>query len=518
MTRLAAQPDYHLTPSVGSGGSQVGAAIAIVFGIFLGIFSWFLLGRTNLNTVMIVLGVVVLGSVVSYISWHKMAVLVTIWLFTMSGFRAYAMIYMPFMPDVSVERIIAVWLAVLFALRLLMKRDSIRGPFTLDVLFLLHTAYVLANVMYIGNSIRLHEWAISSLTPFVAYLIGKNMMRQDRDVRFLLIFFLVVSIYYYTQSIAQKFDLDFMVWPRSILDRSKGFWPVGRSRGPFLHPPLFGQMMAMVMMVQFYFFYRIKWRSGRTLMLISILMSGLGLFYTLTRAPWLAAGAGILVMAILRPGYRQLILALGVVIALVTFLGTVQFADQKLVKARLENRLTFENRLAAMSGAVRMWQDHPLVGVGYFNWDKYYGRYHRGEEFPIYGYVTRRAGRFVTPHDIYWARLAEEGVVSMALLWAATGVIWFRFRRLWRIVPQRSWLNRDGLAVFAGVFTAYLVGGAGIDYRYFDLVNAIPYLMAGILYGYRVPEHDPPVPPYRLWTPPAYASISDQSDPTASQV
>jgi O-antigen ligase len=165
-----------------------------------------------------------------------------------------------------------------------------------------------------------------------------------------------------------------------------------------------------------------------------------------------------------------------------------------------------------------MWRDNPLLGVGYFNWDQYYGRYQRGEEIPFYGYISRAAARYLVPHDIYWGRLAEEGIVSLALLWAALGVVWLRFRRLWRIVPGRSWLNRDGLALFAGIFVCYMVGGTGIDFRYFDLVNVIPYLLAGILYGYQVPEHDPLPPPYRLWAPPTFVSSSDQAEPTASHV
>ena len=516
--RSRTHADYHVTPGIESGGSQAVAVIAVVFGVILGVIAWFIMGRTGLDTVMIVLGVIILGAVLSYVSWRNLSLLVVIWLFTMSGFRSFAMIHVPFMPDISVERVIAAWLAVLFSLRLIMKRDTIQGPYTLDVILLLHTAYVLANVMYIGNSIRLHEWAISSVSPFVAYLVGKYMLKRDRDVRILFLFFLVVTVYYYVQSIAQKYDLDILIWPRAILEREKGLWPMGRSRGPFLHPPLFGQMMAMVMLVQFYFFHRIKWRAGRVLLLASILLSSLGLLFTYTRAPWLAAAFGILTLAIMRPGYRQLVLTLAVIVSLAVFFGTVRFTEEKLFRERFQNKMTIENRLAAMSAALRMWRDNPLLGVGYFNWDQYYGRYQRGEEIPFYGYISRAAARYLVPHDIYWGRLAEEGIVSLALLWAALGVVWLRFRRLWRIVPGRSWLNRDGLALFAGIFVCYMVGGTGIDFRYFDLVNVIPYLLAGILYGYQVPEHDPLPPPYRLWAPPTFVSSSDQAEPTASHV
>lgn len=507
----------HLSDDSGR-GMHVGMLLAMGFGLLLAVLSWFLLGRASMTAVVAVLGVGVVGAVLSYISWRNMALLVALWLFTMSGFRAFAMLRMPVLPDISLERVIGVWIVVLFSVRLIMRKDTVKGPYTIDALLFLHTAYVLANVMFIGNQIRMHEWMMSSVSPFAAYLIGKNILRRDSDIRYLLFFLLLVTIYYYIQSIAQRYGWDFLIWPRGILDREKGLWPMGRSRGPFLHPPLFGQVMGMVMLVQFYFFFRIKGGLWRSLLMVSIVLSGLGIMFTYTRAPWVAAAAGIATMAILRPRYRQLTVSLAVVVAILLFFTNVRFEDEKYLQERVGNTRTIENRLAAASAAVRMWRDHPVLGVGYFNWNKEYWRYQRGEEIPFYGYVPRTAARRVVPHDMYWSRLAEEGLVSLALLWAAIGVGFVRFRRLWNVVPERSWLNRDGLALFAAIYVCYLLGGAFIDFRYFDLVNALPYMLAGILYGYQVPEHDPPVDPYRLWTPPTFASSADHSAPTAPQV
>jgi hypothetical protein len=74
-------------------------------------------------------------------------------------------------------------------------------------------------------------------------------------------------------------------------------------------------------------------------------------------------------------------------------------------------------------------------------------------------------------------------------------------------VNDKDWLNRDGLAVMAAAFTAYLVGGMAIDYRYFDMVNALPYLFAGVLFGYEIPTHPPPPPLDTIWSPPDWNRI-----------
>ncbi len=499
-----------------SGGSQVGVGIAIFFGILIGIMSWLLLGRAGLATVMTLLGATVAGAILSYVSWRNMALLICLWLFAMSGFREYAMIYMPFLPDMSIERIMVLWIILLFALRLLLRRDEMQRPDLMDVLMLAHTLYILANLTYIGNKVHTHVWAVSSVTPYLAYLVGKNVMRQDDHIRYLMIFLFVLCGYYYIQSIAQNLHLNFLVFPKAILNRAEGLWPEGRSRGPFLHPPLFGQMIAMILPVQFYFFFRVKMRAARAVAMVSIVLTGLGLLFTYTRGPWFAAGVGVAVLALLRPKYRQVVAALGVLLAVAGFVGLLRYADSAFLQERVSNLMTLENRLAAMSAALRMWRDNPAFGIGFFNWEQFYPFYHRGEEIPLYGYVSRYAGKGVVVHDIFWGRLAEEGLVSVALLGAATTAAWFRFKYLWARVNEKDWLNRDGLAVIAATFAVYLVGGMAIDYRYFDLVNALPYMFAGILFGYQLPKHAPPPPPYALWTAPDWDKIVPHRRATVS--
>jgi O-antigen ligase len=257
--------------------------------------------------------------------------------------------------------------------------------------------------------------------------------------------------------------------------------------------------------VQYYFFFRVKNVLGRSLILLAIVASGLGLLFTYTRAPWIAGAAGILTLTFLRPRYRKLTVGIGALCALAAVVGLLQAINSSFLQDRVANSLTFENRLSAMSAAFRMWRDHPLFGIGYFNWDLVYPDYHRGEYIPLYGYVSWRVGKGVEIHDIFWGRMAEEGIVGMALLGAAATLTFFRIRHLWDRVADTAFLNRDALAVFAGIFITYMVGGMAIDYRYFDLVNVIPYFLIGMLFGYRPPELPPPPPRYPLWTPPYYA-------------
>jgi hypothetical protein len=497
---------YGGSPGLSPGGSHIGVVIAVIFGVLVGVMGWLLIGRAGVTMVTTLLGMVVVGSILSYIAWHNFAFLVTLWLFALSGFRTYAMLPMPFLPDLSVDRVLSVWVVIMFAVRLLVRIERVRGPFVLDVLLLAHAAYILANTMYIGSQAHTHEWSLSSVTPLVGYLMGKNIIYRERELRYLFKFIFVLMIYYAIQSIGQKFNLTFLVWPKTTLDLSVGLHHVGRSRGPFLHPPLFGQIMAMLLPIQIYVYFRVKGRLQKGSVLAVLLMTAMGMLYTYTRAPWVAAIVGLLVLAFLRPRYRQLLLGTGVVVAMAAFLGIVQVveSDSAFLQERFTNLWTIKNRAAALSAAIRIWKDNPLFGVGFFNWGEVYGMYRRGEEILFLGYVERYAGAGIQIHDIYFGRLAEEGIVSIALLGSALGIVWFRIRRLWEQVSEQDVLNRDGLAAIVASLVVYLVGGLAIDFRYFDMVNAIPYLFMGILYGYEVPKHPPPPPPYRLWKPPYF--------------
>lgn len=266
----------------------------------------------------------------------------------------------------------------------------------------------------------------------------------------------------------------------------------------------------MVLPFQFYLYFRMRSVAGRAWVLLAIVLGVFGLLYTYTRAPWIAAAAGLLTLGLLRPGYRQLLGGMGLVVVITAALGLLQLAGSDLLAERVSNTASISSRLAAFSGALRMWLDHPLFGIGWFNWHDVYPDYIRGEEIPFYGYISRHIARYAVIHDMYLGRLAEEGIVSIVLLTAALLLFWRRFRQLWGQVHESDWLNRDGLATIAAVFVVYAVGGAAIDFRYFDLVNVIPYFLGGIMMGYRVSAHPPPPDPYPNWTPPSFRTELDQ--------
>jgi len=489
----------------GSAGSPFGgysadwsraATIAGRVALFCTVFvvTYVLVNRFGLPVLTLVMGGAVAVVLLGYLSLRNISVVLVIWLLSMSGFRTMGMVRMPGLPDFSFDRILLVWIVMVFVLRVASGRDIIKRPYLPDILIILHTTYILVQLHTIGDAIHTHQWVLSNLAPLFGYLFGKYVVKSPEHIRTLLVFLLLLTVYYYVESIAQRYLIYPLIWPKAILDRDVGLFHVGRSRGPVLHPPLFGQMLGMFLLVHFYFLARPLRSWVKTLLGVSLAGSAVGLLFTFTRAPWIAAVVGLMTLAVLRPAYRRLAGIFVVLALLAGAFGALRLADTEFLQERLENTNTLENRFGVMANVLQIARDHPLFGVGYFQVRDYLDQYNQGFYVPMYGYVKKDRGADIPIHDIYIGRLAEEGLFGGFLLLGFFVLVAKAWRRCWRTGPFDNWFNRDLLAFFAAVMVTYLIGGMMIDYRYFDLVNVIFFVLAGIIVGYDAEPTSPSVP------------------------
>lgn len=419
------------------------------------------------------------------VSTHDLSIALCMWIVAMSGLRYVVNMDMPGLPNVTIGRVLLIWIVLMFLLQLTMKRQKLSGPYAVDVLLLMHTIYILLLVV-ITKPTSFTSWVLSNLSPLFGFLYGKYVVKEERHIRNLFYVFLSISIFFYYTAIVEHLGLYAILWPRQILDSSLGLWQPGRARGPVLHPPLFGQLQAMVLLVYFYFLARMQRGGTKILLSISLGLSMLGLLLAYTRGPWLAAAASILLLGVLRPNYRKILGAMAIFGVVIGMLGLYQLANSDFLQERLGAENTFEGRIRFIANSLQIIADYPLTGVGYLNTTHYMAFYSRGVNIPFYGYIRKGAGHHIVPHDIYIGRTADEGLISAGLL-VTIGILVFRaFVRKWRSNPQGEWFNRDSMAVMAAIMVSYLVGGMVIDYRYFDMVNVLMYLMMGIIYGYEV--------------------------------
>jgi len=394
------------------------------------------------------------------------------------------MVNMPGLPDLSLDRILLIWIITIFVLRVVVQGERFQGPYWGDLFLFLHTLYILVQMQFIGSSHHFHEWVLSMFTPMMGFIYGKYTIKKDRELRNLLVFLFLLSIYYSLMSIAQHHSIDPLLWPKTILDKSKGLWHTGRSRGPVLHPPMFGQLIALLLMVNLFFLAKARTVFMRFVYGACFAGSMLGSLYTYTRGPWVALIAGFGFMAFFSKSFRGILLILAVIGFMAGLLGVAQMANSEFLQERLENTNTIENRLGFLANTFRMTRDNPLFGIGYFQWMEEVGYYNQTTTIPLYGLVRKKTSAHVPIHDIYLGRLAEEGILGVTLQWAFYLVIFRAFVRKFRANVWSKWFDRDIMVLIGAILFTYMVGGMVIDYRYFDLINVLFYLFAGIIYGY----------------------------------
>lgn len=466
---------------------RVGTATLLTPLIFLGflVFSFFVVTRFGVQALLVALAGLIVVAGMTYISLRNLSFALMCWLFSMGGFRWLGMVRMPGLPDFSFDRLLLIWIIIIFAIRVIGQRRRFHGPYAADLLVVAQALYVLIQLNLTG-SIHIHAWVISTLSPLFGFFYGKYVIERENQIREITIFLLLLGVYFYFTSIAEHFHWNSLIWPKAILDPEMGhLWQPGRSRGPVMHPPYFGQLLALLLLVHFFVMTRPWGTIARSLIFASMTLCGLGLLFAYTRGPWVAAALGLLTLAVLRPRYRRMILAVALVAVLAGSFGVLQLANTDFLQERIANTGTIGNRMMFLTSAWGMFRDNPLFGVGYLKYLKFRDQYSYGQEVPFYGYVKRSYSEGMSVHDIYMGRLAEEGLVSVVLLAAFTIVILRTILSRWRSGVDGPWFNRDFLALVLASMVCYHFGGMVIDYRNFDLLNVLYYFFAGIVYGYR---------------------------------
>lgn len=406
-----------------------------------------------------------------------------LWLVFLSGFHTVGMIRMPGLPDISIVRLLQIQVMIIILLGWLFGKNPFKAPVLPDVLLILHTFYILYNAMLIADGTHFNLWTVSSLSPMLAYFFGKQFFEQQKHVALLIYSFVGITTYFWFVAIAEQLRITPLIWPKSIVADMQYRW-IGRSRGPFLQPAVFGQILGMYLLVHLYLLTRKIKSSQKVLMWANLGLGAVGLIFTYTRGGWLATIAGLGVMAALRPSYRRVLVVLTILALFGGAIGMMRSQQGGLLSERVANTGTIENRAGVLYATAKAIQQNPFFGLGYFMFKEEAQKYSQGVDVPGIGYVKKKMGDHGSIHDMYVGRAAEEGLIGMGLWFAFFAVVARIYIRRWRENPQGRWFNRDLLTLFVAMTFAYMVGGLAINYRFFGLVNVLPYLLAGIVVGF----------------------------------
>lgn len=446
--------------------------------------SHIIVSRTGMEMFMMAVIGVFLGTVYTVISFGNLVIPFLVWIASVLGFRFLWSIQTPVLPDLFLDRMTLVWLAVVFAVKFMAEKRVLRGPHLLDLILLINALYLVV-VIYIHDMFAFHAWTMSILVPYSAFFFAKNLVTTNKHSRWFLWVLLALVIYYSITSIADKLGIYSLVWPKYIL--TDGEFP-GRSDGPFLHAPLFGTVIGMMIPIHLYFIVTVSNRFLKIFLLLSLMLGFAGLYFTYTRGSWLAGILALGTVVFLNRRHFLKFLLPAIVVAPIVAVLFLGIGQDKFMKERVENENTFGSRLGTFVTAIKVFRANAIFGVGFNQYKNVLEDFVEPVNLPIVGTITFRQFRHNPPHDIYISYLAETGIVGSLL----QGTIYFLILKAFLL--KYAW-RKDGdyfaiyiLPIFGGIFVGYLVGGLAIDYKYFSVVGTLFYSCAGILYGYRREE------------------------------
>lgn len=447
--------------------------------------SYLLIFRLGTNIFVMSLIGVFFGSIFALLSFRDLTFPFFVWILSVGGFRFIWSIQAPGLPDLFLDRMMMIWLTIVFMIRFFLEGRRPRSPYVLDFFLLVNALYILVDIIYHGMA-PFHDWTMSYLVPYPAYFFAKNLLTSRKKIRIYLWVLLGLMVYYSITSVAEKFNINALVWPKEILLDER--W-LGRSGGPFRHPPLFGVVLGMMIPLHLYFMTTVRSTVFKALLYMSLALSFAGIYFTYTRGSWLAGVMALLAVVFLnRRHYLSKLLPAAILVPFIaiSFLGIGQ---DKFMKARVENEDTLGSRVGTLVTALKVWRANPIFGVGFYNYRFVIQDYVEPLNVPILGMIRVAQFRHNPPHDIYFGLLAETGAVGVFLQGSIYLIILRAFLRRYRGRKKGDEFAELVLPVFAGVWVGYLVGGLGFDFKFFSFVGTLFYTCAGILYGYRPEDY-----------------------------
>lgn len=334
---------------------------------------------------------------------------------------------------------------------------------------------LLALISLAGQPFDPEAWnllASKCIVPFMLFHLAGLVFSEEKYFRQFEIFVVLVLAYLSITAIAFLCGMDWLIYPKFILDESLGFH-ADRARGPFLQAVANGVSLNLLGILAWHAYRRRRVRGAKmTLLLVCV---PIAILATMTRAVWISFAGTALALIILSKSRTVLVagaaVAVPAIAALAIVSGSTEFGAS--LRDRLQERGPVDYRAAVYAGGWEMFEQRPWLGWGF---------HQMPAELPRH--VSEYDEKVLYPHNTYLELLVEHGIVGLALyLW----LMW----ELWKLrrgrIPareQRGFLNADFHRLWPVLLLVYWINAAVVVMSY-QFVNGLLYTMAGMLAAQR---------------------------------
>lgn len=447
------------------------------------------------ETLILLQAVVIIGAFLFFLVSRNFTYGIYIWLLSILFFK-YMRLDMAnsVLPDLSIDRILFISLLGMFILQILVRNRRLL-PFTgieysmglfcfVAVVSMIWTGLIVKQ----GGRLQIGELLTGYIFPFSMFYISQNVYddaaKRDGFIKFILL----IGIYLGFTAVFEHFNIKGLIFPRYITDPYFGIH-YGRARGPFAQAAVNGTVLGMVFLASFYFLFRpnknLLWKICSFILLG---LTPLAIFFTYTRATWVAAVVGLGVISIFTLRYKKNVFIVTALVLCVSVLSAMFFMLDYDTSSFAVKRATSENpvydRLNLYIASINMFVHNPIFGVGFTRFSDNVMKYYKN----IDGIPFRNAETH--EHDTFMGILAEMGLVGLTLIMCVYSLILSRSIRLYRRFKENDLAAKSALVVFWGVMAVYVVNSVFIEMRYFEFVNSLFFIFAGIICSWERGYHE----------------------------
>jgi len=308
--------------------------------------------------------------------------------------------------------------------------DFVRGRLTrppfrlLEAVMACFSAWVIVSLLFalgpggVETSTRINEALNLAVYPFALFLVAQQLKYDSVNAKSFVSFLAWVGLYLSVTAIAERFRIEFLIWPRYIVDASVGIH-FGRARGPFVDAVLMGLNQTVCLVAVF---VSLQWENGlirRVVLMLSVPLLLLGIYLTGTRGPWVALAVSLASTIAIRTKLRRSALVCVALIAFAfVFAGASKFSlTSGTLFSRRQN--TVDDRVVNYRVAFLMGMDNLAHGVGFSEMGEHFMHYYDLAGRPSFGGWDGN-------HNEYLGLFAETGLPALLLFVAVLVLTIFR--------------------------------------------------------------------------------------------
>jgi O-antigen ligase len=409
---------------------------------------------------------------------------VIIFLYALIFLELYWRIDIPSLPDVDIPRITFTFLWLIFLIEIALGRRNLLPRTKAESAMLALLAAVLISMFFMGEphiGIFLRAFAI----PYAMFVMVKNVIRTRKDVdRLVYLFALPLAFYFPMNHFFERFKVHSLVFPRYILSPEVAGQAVHfgeRTLGVFLQPVATGMAMISMFLLAMYGLSRMRGLGPRLISWFLVVITPPAVFLSFARSVYTGFAISLIIVLTFSKKLKvyALVILLGAGLAVMGNWSTVKTSKRE--EGGLATVDTAKQRLVLLQASFMMFADHPFFGVGFYEFDQYSRPYVRQVRTTLLGAREAWQGKHLKQHNHFLNTMTELGLMGLV---PQVLIFYFVLRILYKARKVHdSAVDHDFVVVVWAIMAEYLTNAMFMEPRYYGFMNALPFLLAGIVVG-----------------------------------